>query len=127
MKVENRMDIRRYGLDLAERVGAAAAEGFLAVITASGAGIFHASAWQAAGAAGLNAGYAVVKGILAGRVGDRSSAAMLPAAAGGAAGAAVGGAVGTAAGDIVGSVGTAVGDILSGLEGKDKGGPHGPA
>lgn len=113
--------MKRYVTDLAERVAAAAVEGFLAVLVASGVGIFHATAWQAAAAAAINAGLAVVKGAAAGRIGDRSSAAMLPAAAGGAAGAAVGGAVGTAVGSVVGSVGEAVGDIL----GHDKGDDHG--
>lgn len=109
--------MKRYFVDLAERVAAAAAEGFLAVVIASGAGVFHASTWEAAAAAGINAGLAIVKGVAAGQIGDRRSAAMLPAAAGGAAGAAVGGAVGTAVGDVIGSVGEAVGDILGPKDG----------
>jgi hypothetical protein len=106
------MNVQGYFVDLGERVVFTAGEAFAASLISNASGITHMSTWESAGVAGIAAGIAVVKGALAGHVGDKNTAALLPAAAGGAAGAAVGGAVGTAVGDVVSSVGDAVGKIL---------------
>jgi hypothetical protein len=74
--------VRLYLVDLAERVGATAAETFLATLIAAGVGgLTDTSVLQKAAIAGLAAGLAVLKGIIGKYVGDRSSASLAPSIA----------------------------------------------
>lgn len=72
----------RYVRDLIERVVATFVTAFLGVLVTGGVfDVSHlrdASAWQAAGLAGVAAVLSLVKGIVAKFVGDRDSASLAP-------------------------------------------------
>ncbi|MDT0345910.1 holin [Streptomyces litchfieldiae] len=70
---------RTYLMDLAERVVATFVVSAAGVAIAAGpAGLFSASMWETAGAAGLAAAGSLLKGVLAKAVGDRNSASAAP-------------------------------------------------
>lgn len=66
---------RTYARDLAERVVATFVTAFVGVAIAAGpAGLFSASLWEGAAAAGVAAVGSLLKGLLARAVGDKNSA-----------------------------------------------------
>jgi hypothetical protein len=68
-----------YARDLGERVVFTFLATEAALITAAGpADMFHASFWQATGAAGLAAAVTLLKGFAARAFGDKNSASTLP-------------------------------------------------
>jgi hypothetical protein len=104
-------------VDLLERVGSTFIVAYVGAVTVLPGGIWSAHNWQIAATAALGS---TVKGLVASRVGDKGTAALLPAvggAAGGAAGAAVGGAAGAAVGETVGGIGEAAKDVATGITG----------
>jgi hypothetical protein len=67
-----------YARDLAERTVWSFLGGATAVSVAAGpADMFHASFWQAVGAGGLAAAFAVLKGVAARIVGEKNSASTV--------------------------------------------------
>lgn len=67
-------EMRKYLVDLAERVGTTFALGTLSVVVAAGpAGLFSASTWQAAAAGGLAAVGSALKGGVAFFRGQKSA------------------------------------------------------
>ena len=70
---------RTYAIDLGERVLFTFLAAEAAVVTAAGpADMFHASFWQATGAAGLAAVVTLVKGVVARGIGAKNSASTAP-------------------------------------------------
>jgi hypothetical protein len=68
-----------YARDLAERTIWSFLGGATAVSVAAGpADMFHASFWQAVGAGGLAAAFALLKGVAARAVGHKNSASTAP-------------------------------------------------
>lgn len=68
-----------YARDLAERVAFTFLATEAAIVTAAGpADMFHASFWQATGAAGLASVFTLLKGFAARAVGERNSASTAP-------------------------------------------------
>jgi hypothetical protein len=73
--------MNRFLLDVVERTVATYATTFLGLLLASGFDLTSLGALKAAAIAAIPAALTVIKGVLAGFVGDPTSAAMLPAAA----------------------------------------------
>lgn len=70
---------KRYFIDLAERIAATFAQGFIGLLLLSGAevsGIVDFSTLKKAAIAGVMAVLSLVKGMLASRVGDKNSASL---------------------------------------------------
>lgn len=70
---------KTYARDLAERTIWSFLGGATAVSVAAGpADMFHASFWQAVGAGGLAAAFALLKGVAARAMGQKNSASTAP-------------------------------------------------
>lgn len=70
---------KRLIIDIGERAALTFAQAFLAVILANAAGMTDVATLKAAALAGLAAALAVLKGAAASRLGEKGTAALLPA------------------------------------------------
>jgi hypothetical protein len=109
---------KHYFLDLLERTIATFVETYVAAVVVLPGDIWAAKNWKIAVGGALAS---TVKSIFASRVGDKSNASLIPAAAaaGGAAGAAAGGEIGSAVGGTLGGVGDLIGGIVREKESED--------
>ncbi len=63
--------------DLLERTVRTFLQALLAVVVASGTNVYDVSMWQAAATAGLAAVFALLLGVVGGKVGDPNTASLL--------------------------------------------------
>lgn len=102
---------KHYFLDLIERVLATFVETYIAAVVLLPGDIWQAKNWQLALGGAIAS---TVKSIVAGRIGNKGNASLVPAAsaAGGAAGAAAGAGVGSSVGGVLGGLGDLIGGIF---------------